>query len=77
MARSRVRPFIVLAIFAVVTLPLMPLQQLFVWFWPSMARTFPHRYHRLVSRILGVRVTIEGEAPVKGPMLLAATDKGI
>jgi lyso-ornithine lipid O-acyltransferase len=69
---SRLRPFIVLAIFAAVTLPLMPLQQIFVWFWPSMARVFPHRYHRLVSRILGVRVAIEGEVPAKGPMLLAA-----
>ena len=69
---SRLRPFIVLAIFAAFTLPLMPLQQLFVWTWPAMARRFPHLYHRMVSRILGVRVKIEGEAPLAGPVLLAS-----
>jgi 1-acyl-sn-glycerol-3-phosphate acyltransferase len=47
--------------FTLVTLPLMPLQQLFVWWWPSMARAFPMHYHRLVLRILGVRLKIVGE----------------
>ena len=50
----------------------MPVQQLFVWFWPRMARVFPMYYHRLVLRILGVRVSIEGEALKQGPAILAA-----
>ena len=33
------RPSTVIALFVVLTLPLMPLQQLFIWFWPRMART--------------------------------------
>ena len=50
---SRLRATLVLLTFAGVTLPLMPVQQLFVWFWPRMARVFPMYYHRLVLRIIG------------------------
>lgn len=68
---SRLRPGLVLAIFALFTLPLMPLQQLFVWTWPAMARRFPMHYHRAVCRILGIRVKIVGTPPASGPVLLA------
>ena len=67
---SRLRATLVLLTFAGVTLPLMPVQQLFVWFWPRMARVFPMYYHRLVLRILGVRVSIDGEALKQGPAIL-------
>ena len=66
------RPSTVIALFVVLTLPLMPLQQLFIWFWPRMARTFPMYYHRVVCRILGVRVEVTGEIPQHGPLLLAS-----
>jgi lyso-ornithine lipid O-acyltransferase len=69
---SRLRATLVLAGFAAFTLPLMPLQQLFVWFWPRMARAFPMHYHRVVLRILGVRVKVDGHALKKGPAILAA-----
>jgi lyso-ornithine lipid O-acyltransferase len=69
---SRPRAALILFFFAGFTLPLMPLQQLFVWFWPRMARVFPMYYHRIVLRILGVRVAIEGEALKAGPAILAA-----
>ena len=69
---SRFRPAVLLFAFAAVTLPLMPLQQLFVWAWPRMARRFPMHYHRLVCRILGVQVTVIGQAPAKGPVLIAS-----
>ena len=62
----------VLTVFGAVTVALMPVQQLFVWLWPSMARRFPMYYHRLVCRILGVRVTCHGEAPSRGPVLIAS-----
>ena len=68
----KLRPWLVLACFAALTLPLMPLQQLFVWFWPRMARAFPMHYHRLVCRILGVRVEVSGTAPREGPMLIVS-----
>lgn len=69
---SRIRPYAVLAVFAMVTIPLMPIQQLFVWTWPWMARLFPMYYHRLVCRILGIRLKIAGKPPQKGPVLIAS-----
>lgn len=69
---SRLRPMLVLAVFAGLTVPLMPLQQLFVWTWPWMARRFPMYYHRLVCRILGIRLNIVGAPPDQGPLLIAS-----
>ncbi len=66
------RPTLVLLVFAALTLPLMPVQQFFVWFWSDMARRFPMHYHRLVLRILGVNVKVEGNPPASGPALLVA-----
>jgi lyso-ornithine lipid O-acyltransferase len=62
---------VVLVLFTALTLPLMPLQQIFLWVWPRMARVFPMHYHRLVCRILGVRVEVVGAAPRHGPLLIA------
>jgi lyso-ornithine lipid O-acyltransferase len=69
---SRLRPWAVLMVFAALTLPLMPLQQVFVWFWPRMARAFPMHYHRLVCRILGIRVELSGKPPERGPLLIVS-----
>ncbi|WP_373504976.1 lysophospholipid acyltransferase family protein [Aestuariivirga sp.] len=69
---SRLRPALLLAAFAGFTLPLMPLQQIFVWAWPRMARHFPMYYHRLVCRILGIRLKIIGKPPESGPLLIAS-----
>lgn len=68
---SKIRPAAVLGIFALFTLPLMPMQQVFIWVWPSMARRFPTYYHRVVCRILGIKVTCIGGVSAKGPLLLA------
>lgn len=75
-AVSTLRPVLILGLFSLVTLPLMPLQQMFVWWWPSMARVFPMHYHRLVLRILGIRLTIKGTPLAKGPALIAANHAG-
>jgi len=69
---NRLRPWAILACFAALTLPLMPLQQLFIWFWPGMARVFPMHYHRLVCRVLGVRVELSGNPPGQGPLLIVS-----
>lgn len=66
------RPWWVLILFSALTLPLMPLQQLFIWLWPGMARVFPMHYHRIVCRILGLRVEVIGKVPEGGPLLIAA-----
>lgn len=61
-----------LVLFMALTLPLMPLQQLFLWFSPRLARDFPMHYHRLLCRILGVKVEVVGTAPSGGPLLIAS-----
>ena len=69
---SRLRPWIILALFAGLTVPLMPLQQLFIWLWPGMARRFPMHYHRLVCRLLGIGLEVKGRAPEEGPLLIVS-----
>jgi lyso-ornithine lipid O-acyltransferase len=56
-----VRAFLVLVTFFAFTLPLMPLQLLFVRTGSRFARAFPHWYHRQVCRIIGVRLNVDGE----------------
>jgi lyso-ornithine lipid O-acyltransferase len=56
-----VRAFLVLVTFFAFTVPLMPLQLLFVRTGSRFARTFPHWYHRQVCQIVGVRLNVDGE----------------
>jgi 1-acyl-sn-glycerol-3-phosphate acyltransferase len=60
------------AAFAVLTLPLMPVQQALLWFFPQTARTFPHHYHRLLCRLFSIRLTVVGNLPPPGPCLVIA-----
>jgi lyso-ornithine lipid O-acyltransferase len=65
-----VRAFLVLAIFFAFTVPLMPLQLLFLWTGSRHARTFPHWYHRQVCKIVGIRLNVEGEVAAEQGVLL-------
>ncbi len=67
-----VRGPVLLALLAVLTLPLMPLQQLFLWLQLDLARTFPMHYHRLVCRLLGVKREVIGAKPDQGPVLIVS-----
>lgn len=62
----------VLVLFLGFTLPLMPLQLLFVRLGSPFARTFPHWYHRQVCKILGIRLHVEGEVARDRPILLVS-----
>lgn len=62
----------ILVAFALFTLPLMPLQHLFVRTRSRFARTFPHWYHRQVCRLLGVRIHLTGKVCRARPVLLIA-----
>src|SRR3990172_10689702 len=67
-----VRAFMVLAAFFAFTLPLMPLQLLFLWTGSRFARTFPHWYHRQVCKIVNIRLYIEGAvAQERGVLLIS------
>ena len=67
---SRLRAATLLFLFMALTVPLMPLQAVFVRTWPRAARRFPHWYHRQVCRLIGVRLKIEGAVVQDQPVLL-------
>lgn len=58
--------------FVALTLPLMPLQWLFIALWPRMARNLPHHYHKLVCRILGFNIKMTGQLPEGGQCLIVS-----
>lgn len=62
----------ILAGFFALTVPLMPVQALLLRASPKRARTFPHWYHRQVCRLLGIRISIDGEVARDRPVLLVA-----
>jgi 1-acyl-sn-glycerol-3-phosphate acyltransferase len=67
-----VRAFLVLAGFFAFTVPLMPLQLVFLWTGSRFARTFPHWYHRQVCKIVGIRLTVQGEiAEAQGVLIIS------
>jgi len=66
------RLIVVVVVFALVTLPLMPLQWLAVALKSPLRRRIPVFYHRFVCRLLGIRVRVTG-APMDGrPLLIVA-----
>jgi 1-acyl-sn-glycerol-3-phosphate acyltransferase len=66
------RLIVVVVMFALVTLPLMPLQWLAVALKSPLRRRIPVFYHRFVCRLLGIRVRVTG-APMDGrPLLIVA-----
>lgn len=65
-----VRAFFVLAAFFAFTIPLMPLQLLFLATGSRYARTLPHWYHRQVCKIVGIRLHIDGEVAEEQGVLL-------
>lgn len=62
----------VLAGFAGLTLPLMPVQALLLRVAPGLARRLPHWYHRQVCRLIGVRLDVDGAVAAGGPVLLVS-----
>jgi 1-acyl-sn-glycerol-3-phosphate acyltransferase len=67
-----IRATVRLSAFAGLTLALMPVQQVLLWIAPPLAKRLPHRYHRLVCRILGVKLRIVGTLPRRGPALIVS-----
>jgi len=66
---SRLRAIFVIVAFLLVTLPAMPFQWLLVRLKSPLARTFPHRYHRLVAFLFGIHIRTIGK-PVTGEGVL-------
>ncbi len=55
-----------------VTLPLLPVQALFLALKLGFAHSLPRVYHRLVCRILGIRVAVRGTLAPARPILIIA-----
>ena len=66
---ARLRAGAIVAAFLAVTLVCMPWQALLLRLAPAAARRFPNRYHRLVARLFGLKLTVIG-APVTGEGVL-------
>lgn len=66
------RATLVLAGFAAITLPLIPLQYLLLKIAPKAARTLPNWYHRAVCRLLGIRARTSGRIARGRPVLVVA-----
>ena len=61
-----------LGLFVLITLIGLPFQKLFVHTSARAARNLPHFYHRLVCRVLGIRVSVSGQPVLSQPCLIAA-----
>ena len=59
-------------VFALVTLPLMPIQWAAVTLKHPLRRRIPVLYHRFVCRMLGIRVRLTGAAVGMRPLLIVA-----
>ena len=66
---SRLRAALIIAAFLAVTLVGMPVQWLLLKLRSPAARTFPHRYHRLVAALFGMHIKVVG-TPVTGEGVL-------
>lgn len=69
---GRLRASTILFLFLLLTVPLMPIQALAVSFNLSLKRYLPHWYHRLVCRLLSVRVHLSGAPIADGPVLIVS-----
>jgi len=66
-----IRAAIILAVFLILTLVLIPFQWLLVTLRLPARRTFPHRYHRMVAHLFGIRVRVVGTPPRGATLILA------
>jgi lyso-ornithine lipid O-acyltransferase len=67
-----IRASFILFLFMLLTLPLMPVQAVFIASGTSMRKYLPSWYHGLVCRLIGVRIHRSGEQPARGAVLLAS-----
>jgi 1-acyl-sn-glycerol-3-phosphate acyltransferase len=68
---STIRAAVILAVFLIVTVILIPWQWLLLTLKLPARRTFPHRYHRFVASLFGIRIRVQGTPPAKATLLLA------
>jgi 1-acyl-sn-glycerol-3-phosphate acyltransferase len=62
----------ILFLFLLLTLPIMPVQALLIALRLPLARHVPTLYHRVVCKLLGLRVHLSGAPMAAGPVLIAS-----
>jgi 1-acyl-sn-glycerol-3-phosphate acyltransferase len=67
-----IRAFGILAVFLLLTLVLIPWQSSALRFGLARRKTFPHRYHRLMCRLFGIRVRVLGQPVQDRGVLMVA-----
>lgn len=68
---SKLRAVAILTCFVGLTICLMPIQLVFLFVSPKLARTLPWYYHRVLCRLLGITVEIEGQVPTAPALLVS------
>ncbi len=66
------RASLLLAVFFAITLPLMTVQYALIKLGLRQAETLPHFYHKLLCRLLGIRVHAAGQLAAGKPVLLVS-----
>lgn len=69
---STIRAIVLLTGFIGSALLLMPLQWLSLRLYPPMGKKIPVAYHRFLCWLIGIRVTVKGDAISGGPRLITA-----
>ncbi|HLY59081.1 MAG TPA: lysophospholipid acyltransferase family protein [Stellaceae bacterium] len=64
--------FVRISLYAGLTLIAIPIQLACLALGPGPASWFPPHYHRLVLRVFGIRVTVRGTLPERGPALVVS-----
>lgn len=72
---SSIRAFGILVVFVGSTFLLLPVQWLAIRLRMPLRRTLPHRYHRFVCALFGIRIQVRGR-PVAGGVLMVANHTG-
>lgn len=69
---QRLRFYCALALIALLTLILLPVQVLSLWGNLRLSRKIPLMWHKMVARIIGFRVHVKGALSAQRPLLLVA-----
>lgn len=69
---AALRIFFVITAFVVLTLALVPVQMLALGLGHSVMQKLPRWWHKMMCRIIGLRVVVHGQISAKRPLLLAS-----
>jgi len=67
-----IRLILVIAALTILTLALLPFQLIAIALGLPMQRTIPHRFHRILCKLAGVRIRQNGQRAAETPLLILA-----